>query len=193
MRADDSSRVHEPPTINQGHIDTVTGIAVALSRTPFGDLAGADELTSEALLVLWKLALKWDPDAGVPFDRYLQVVTRRRLIDWLRHEYGRHDTRNGEGLGVSFAQVPFEVEDWHETPDSAPSVEDIVLAREELAEVVECVRDCCTERQAAAILEPLGRADDNALAREMGVGRATVHTHRNHARARLQDAMGEVA
>lgn len=71
--------------ITQHHIDIVQLKARQLAQHH----CDADELESQALVVLWDLALAWDENGGATFESYLFKYTQPRLIDWLRKQYGR--------------------------------------------------------------------------------------------------------
>lgn len=119
------------------HVDRVELVARALARTKIGSLAGVEELLSEAQVVLWQLALAWDPDQGVPFNAYLSMHTRHRLIDYLRRTYGRVEQQDrispkmaGWLNSVSLDEL-VELEIDGDPRRSDFSVEDEVIAREQ--------------------------------------------------------------
>jgi DNA-directed RNA polymerase specialized sigma24 family protein len=162
---------------------------LARKRTALAQKAGVDELESVAVSALWDLARAYDPDhhSGTPFPAYVNQNIHRRIIDWARSENGNNGTvrQHGNHTTDSIDADP-------DAPIVLPSqvnVEHEAVTRVHLRETIEVMHEVCTEKQVAALLEPLGRADDDALAAEMGVGKVTVHTHRNHGRKRLREAL----
>jgi len=131
------------PEITPAHLRIAENCAVGVSRTVRGHHAGLDELISQSLVDLWDLALAYDASLGVPFTAYLAKHLKLRLIDWLRHEYGRDETtiRQQATLStVSLDELPWDDFDCSKDRaliSSAPGVEQTVMAREDLREVAQ--------------------------------------------------------
>jgi len=178
--------------ITDEHMDQARGAARILAhrRTALAQKAGVDELESVAVSALWDLARAYDPDhhSGTPFPAYINQNIHRRIIDWARSEYGNNGTVRQQG-NHSTDSIDADPEEPLVLPSQAPSPEHEAVTRVHLRDTMHLMREVCTEKQVAALLEPLGRADDDALAAEMGVGKVTVHTHRNHGRKRLREAL----
>lgn len=175
------------PDVTQGHVDLIQGIARNLARTGVGTLAGPDELESQALVTLWDLALAWDETTRVPFQAYLARNGRRRLIDWLRAEYGRRP-RNSDGWGtrLSHAFLTNSLDDSDDLREPQPGPEDAVIARETLTETITTINQVCTPRERAVLLAPLTDNDDTRICNTWGMTQATAHTHRYQARRKLR-------
>lgn len=124
------------------HVKIAERIALRVARTPVGRLAGADELVSQSLVTLWEMALSYDESRNVPFSAYLHIGMQRRLIDWLRLEFGRPPGNHG-GTGKRLAMHmnttslhwydDTDEDDPKQIPCPRNSVEDSVLARLELS------------------------------------------------------------
>jgi DNA-directed RNA polymerase specialized sigma24 family protein len=179
--------------ITDEHMDQARSAArqLARKRTALAQKAGVDELESVAVSALWDLARAYDPDhhSETPFPAYVNLNIHRRIIDWARSEYGYNGTVRQHGNHTTYSYDERDPEEPLAFPSQAPSPEHEAVTRVHLRETIQVMRDVCTEKQVAALLEPLGRADDDALAAEMGVGKVTVHTHRNHGRKRLREAL----
>lgn len=128
--------------ITQDHIDYLAATARNLSQTStLGRLMGEEELVSQSLLTLWEMARAFDPDLNVPFIAYLALYGRLRLIDYLRHSYGRfhdgevaHRARAALGtLSLDTGADPDRNDEWAAAlVDIAPSVEEVVEGRDEV-------------------------------------------------------------
>jgi RNA polymerase sigma factor (sigma-70 family) len=182
--------------ITQANVDHVTRIARKLGRTPLGCLAGTDELESEALVVLWDLALSWDEAQGIPFDRYITMRAKHRLIDWLRTTFGRHGTPK---LSSSHSTLSLDYPTSAGTPLAEEVIkpdlrtpEEVVVARSELAEVWSAARQELNPRHQDVLRADLIGDQRETLQKvaerwEMSVD--TAYTHRSQARRRLRDLL----
>jgi RNA polymerase sigma factor (sigma-70 family) len=177
--------------VTEKHVDQVTAIARRVGELPACRLAGGvDEAISQAYVVLWDLALSWDPDRGVPFEVYVSMHTRHRLLDWVRREVGRAGTPRLKIIAESA---------WFEAVDPYDPERDIELgagpemtafARETLAEVVGAANGNLSRRQRDVLFAELEAAGGIAeVADEWGMSTATAMTHRSQARRRLREAL----
>lgn len=172
--------------VTEQHLAYVRATCRRMSGTAPG-MVDYDEIYSQALVTLWELVLSFDSDRQIPFGAYLSINLRRRLIDWLRQTYGRTDrphVRSALQQTVSLDAIVEHIAD--PFPSSAPSVEEQVMDRETLDEVLDRVRDTLTNRQAMALLEPV-ISDENRddFWDRAGTNRATQFAHRVHARRRV--------
>jgi DNA-directed RNA polymerase specialized sigma24 family protein len=178
--------------ITQDHIDFVFAIAGQLSRSVMGGWAGADELQSEALVVLWDLAVSWDEDGPVPFRAYLAMNVQRKLIDWLRSEYGRAGAKGQSKLrftlGVQSLDGLYEARAFV-MPSRSPSVETIVEDRETLAEATRIINNEHTGRQRDALLWPLQHDSSESVERKWAMSRDSVSATRYQAKELLRRAL----
>ena len=180
------------------HIDHVNRIAASLARTPLGTRAGGvDELQSQGLVVLWELALAYNPRAGT-FGGYLAALTRHRLVDWIRTACGREVHSTGEPSPKLAANLlderSLDADPDHalELVDPAPGVEETVLARLRLVEVAAVIDEVCTPRQKEALLWAVatGRSTQE-LSDLHGVTRTATDRNKWLAKTRVLEALAE--
>jgi len=152
-----------------------------------------EELVSEGMVLLWQIALAYDPGRGAEFEGYLVQQLRWKLTDYARTEVGRM-TDNGASakLNAIASQRSLDEhrerqaaperghDDWER--DSSPSAEDQVLARDELARTMAAINALPTT-QREAMLWPLYEGEPKDSYREQHglsypfqrrTGRATV-------------------
>jgi RNA polymerase sigma factor (sigma-70 family) len=184
--------------ITQAHIDQVNRIAWTLGQTTFGRLAGTDELQSEALVVLWDLATKWDPDKGTTsFHQFVEVNAKRRLIDWLRHAYG--GTSTPRRLSISLGVLSLDAIDGllDEQPADTPAPDEALITADEHAEAADLYEQAmralpraCSPNQQEVLLRVPDKSPEE-IADELGMSRNTVYVHLGRGRQRLRRALTE--
>lgn len=174
----------KPPEITQEHIDMATRIAHGLAyESRLARMAGGDELASQALLALWELALAFDDSLGVPFRAYIGQQLKRRLVDWLRSEYGRmRPAGPSERLRFSMSTQPFAVDDETgrllDIADARARVEAEVLAKDELYRLRTAVMGMQLVEQWGLLYPVIENGSDLAV-EELGITRAQLGQQRS--------------
>lgn len=177
--------------INAQHIEIAETVARKVARTRSGQLAGPDELISQAMVSLWELALSFDEERGVPFNAYLWGNLQNRLIDWLRSEYGRAPYTSPDGkrkikgdrllinMGMGSLDLVDENGDhpFAEHPCSKPSVEDEVMGRCEITALAEALKPM-SDLERESLLWPVWADGPQEAADKVGTSKNSVGTTR---------------
>lgn len=137
--------------ITRDHLDLVTRVVHA-TRAQSGilRLIEEEELVSEGMVLLWQIALEFDPSKGTGnFEAFAVQRLRWGLIDYGRSTIGRISPETGKptvGLLATSRQTSLdaELEDADDDPhrrsgieaDPSPPVEDRVCSRDELRRVL---------------------------------------------------------
>lgn len=192
--------------ITQEHINISERVARAMARTPFGNLAGADELVSESLVLLVEIADEYDPNRAGSFERFMVSRLKQRLIDYLRHTYGRARKVNRDGtyedvqsrLNINFGMLsldeertPGEIESStaHSLVDAAPSVEDQVIQREEWRQFLG-VASTLTQAEKDALMWPAWADNAVGYQRTYGIDKFTASYNRSQAKDKVCALLG---
>jgi DNA-directed RNA polymerase specialized sigma24 family protein len=184
------------PEITREHVARMQGLARSYYGTVLAAMVGIDEIESLATgQVLWDLAREYDPARTESFDKFLSMYARRRLVDTVRRVNGRNGSAKQDGKRRTNSY------DGQDEDGYAPMLERLqnenadpvlhVIAQDQAREIMRLIRTQLTDRQRDAILEPLGRNDDAALAREWGMTVQTLHVHRMQAKRKIKQLLQE--
>lgn len=189
--------------ITQSHVDRIERIARQLARTTaLGSLCGEDELVSESMVALWDLAQRYEPDTKVPFPAWIQLQGRHRLIDYLRHVYGRADANGEMHIRTRVALSMRSLDDHHDQDpdderensglvDRSPGVEETVEARDELRRLGEILRSGqLTEAQVRCLMWPVVEGTPAVYMAESGKSKPNVSSTRSHAKDKAAELLG---
>lgn len=180
--------------LTEDHIDRTQRIAHAVARGPVGRMAGPEELESEALVILWDLALNFDPDLNVPFTAYLSMNMGRRLIDWLRTTYGRASPGQDMPMKLLSSFRSVSIDDFYGLEgdtdhdyrliDGQPGPEEIALNRDEWSRF--CAEtEGLSEHQRESLLWPVFEDTPTPYAERSGKSKMDISSTRGLVKARI--------
>ena len=76
----------------QGVIDAYGALVWSIARKYFGRSAEAEDAVQDAFIAVWKAADRYDPEVAAE-STYIAMIARRRMIDQLRKQGRRPNTR----------------------------------------------------------------------------------------------------
>jgi len=190
-------------TVQETHLQIIAAVSRKLSYSVLGSLAGFDELYSEALVHLTVASQDYDPSrTSMPFDSYLGWTVKKRLIDYLRTTYGRmyvdpdgnsyrsarmEATLNTSSLDDLMDEDP-DSSTWLSWSPEEPSVEEVVIAKQNLYEVLEEVAQLPPHKRAAALQTITGR-NMSEIGAQYGKTPGSMSYHRMSAIKEIKERM----